>query len=623
MVPTYKRQKSVPGSTGMQNIPLSLATSPLSGVGAGITQIAGQLDVVADRMQRRQDVVSRGRDENAFSTSVSTEWQRVQDEDDMTSPETIQNFNRFVLNKKQELLSNHVGGKDSSAMLETSISNLEGRYERAAISGGRTAVIANLQGQFSDKLTPLTTAVSNGTMTYAAAMTQLNSFASGEGSIGEAMPTSISMDSFDAAASMLAIGSINNDLTKGTLAGNNAALEQFNANPSFGKVLSPSQLQAIHRKISEQRTSLNMANNEYANKRNQFAIDRGYRNYSEVPDPMKMAFASGFKILPKAPREMASPEGKQMADRAALLAAAGGDENDASVKGFDTLIKAASSSKASSATGKLFEDLKRMEDSGVPQNDPAHVAIKRQIDKSNPEWVAAEDRKVKWPNASIAFKTFNRQALSLEKDAKQALMYLTGTKTIMEAKKAALNKSFSGWTTGFIGTASSLRGGSDRSELDAILTRIGGKAMLDALAAMKASSPNGASGMGALNETEGNALRFQEGALSSSAPSATASTLVSLIDGTQSVIKNQQIAIIAAFPTLGKDIKAMYGEAKTDSDGLGGGDEVKEIVLDLNGNPVGNEQTPASLKTESFDEIDANGDGVASPEELAASRARR
>jgi hypothetical protein len=50
MVPKYTSRASVPGSTGMQPVPLSLASSPLSGVGEGLTKVARQLEAAADRI---------------------------------------------------------------------------------------------------------------------------------------------------------------------------------------------------------------------------------------------------------------------------------------------------------------------------------------------------------------------------------------------------------------------------------------------------------------------------------------------------------------------------------------------------------------------------------------------
>jgi hypothetical protein len=55
MVPKYTSRASVPGSTGMQPIPLSLATSPLEGVGEGLTKVAKGIENYADIQIKREE----------------------------------------------------------------------------------------------------------------------------------------------------------------------------------------------------------------------------------------------------------------------------------------------------------------------------------------------------------------------------------------------------------------------------------------------------------------------------------------------------------------------------------------------------------------------------------------
>jgi len=55
MVPKYTSRASVPGSTGMQPIPLSLASSPLEGVGEGLTQVAKGIENYADIQTKREE----------------------------------------------------------------------------------------------------------------------------------------------------------------------------------------------------------------------------------------------------------------------------------------------------------------------------------------------------------------------------------------------------------------------------------------------------------------------------------------------------------------------------------------------------------------------------------------
>ena len=54
MVPKYTRRVSVPGRTGQQQVSLSLASSPLSGVGEGLTKIAKGIENYAN-IQKKQE----------------------------------------------------------------------------------------------------------------------------------------------------------------------------------------------------------------------------------------------------------------------------------------------------------------------------------------------------------------------------------------------------------------------------------------------------------------------------------------------------------------------------------------------------------------------------------------
>ena len=75
MVPKYTSRASVPGGTGMQAIPLSLATSPLIGVGEGLTKIATVSENYADiKIKREEDAellevkkaLAKGREQNTL-----------------------------------------------------------------------------------------------------------------------------------------------------------------------------------------------------------------------------------------------------------------------------------------------------------------------------------------------------------------------------------------------------------------------------------------------------------------------------------------------------------------------------------------------------------------------------
>ena len=75
MVPKYTSQASVPGGTGMQGIPLSLATSPLSGAGEVLMKGASLIGQLAEQQTQREEnaelvqvrtVLAKGREENTL-----------------------------------------------------------------------------------------------------------------------------------------------------------------------------------------------------------------------------------------------------------------------------------------------------------------------------------------------------------------------------------------------------------------------------------------------------------------------------------------------------------------------------------------------------------------------------
>ena len=556
MVAKYTSGASVPGGTGQQQVSLSLATSPSSGAGEGLTQVATALDAAATRIQNREDVISRGRDENAFKTNVSTEWQRVQDQEDLTDRKTFGTFNAFVNQQKADLLSKHRGSANSSTLLDAELTSLAGSYERVAVSATREAQIESLSRQFGDKSNQIISKVASGAMDVPEAFLEINKFAVGDNTVGGALPTNVTLNLVDALQSQIIITKIEGDLRFGDEAGIARAKARLDQNPHFAEILSTSQLVKIEQRIRDQETAAAIADINIAKKLQYAATEMGFDNWAKVPPALKIQHASGWKVEPPKPYAFQSDAGKQAQDRQQLVAMAGGNENAETVRAFDESIAQSNKNAASSKVGKLIQDLQNLKNNNVPDTDPRVKALQIEINNENPEYVAEQDRIQKFVPAVAAFETFNRQALSLVKDAKKALMLLTGENTFKAAKEAAADKSFSTFTSGLLSGAMGLYRGSDRNELDAILTRIGGKAMLDALSALKSASPTGASGMGALNETEGNALRFQEGALDSSAPQTTAATLIDLIENTDSIINSQLNAFKSAFPTRGVNITA-------------------------------------------------------------------
>ena len=592
-VPKFTNRRSVPGTTGMQNVPLSLASSPLTGIGEGITTVSKELDAAGQRIQNREDVIRRGRDGKAFQKALSSEWQRVQDEEDLTDGQTVARFNDFGAKLRADYLAAHTGSANSSALFDSSTTGILGQYEQSIIGASRTAQIKDLSKQFGDHATGILTQVANGSMDVPEAFLAVQGFSVGEHTPGGALPINTNLALVDALQSQIILTSINLDLKAGNEAGLARAEAKLDENPSFANILGSAQLGKLYTRINDQKTAINEAANQELIAQQNYASRLGFSSYSDVPAYLQIEFATGREATPPKPYEMQTDAGRTQADRAYLLRMAGGDESDPAVAAFDAEVRGAAQTPLNSPLGKLIRDKDSLEAQGVPSDDPRVLALQASINAENPDYVAQQDRIQKFAPAVAAFETFNRQAVTLEADAKKALMLITGTKTYLDAKNAVVNKEFSTWTSGTGSFYGQLKPGSVRKELEVILTRIGGKAMLDGLATLKASSPNGSSSLGALNQTEGDALRFQEGGLDASAPQTTSQTLINLIDGTNSVIDSQIKAFRAAFPTLGKDIVAIYPSNKDGDTGggdTGGGDtgagEGDVEDFDLNGDPL-------------------------------------
>jgi len=576
-VPKAQPTQSIQGTTGqtMGNVNYAQGTG-LSGVSEGLIQASSALQQAGQRIQRRNDTINRVKALNEFQTSVSTEWQRVSDEDDLSDPVTLQKFNTFLSDQKSKAMS-YSGSADSMAQMEAQLTDLGARYERQAISGMRTAQIDLLKTSYGDSLNPILKGVTDGSVSVEQALNQVNMLSEDIGGSEESgwnLPRGMVFDLHDAAQSAVAMASIDRHLSVGDW---QSAQSELDRHPEFANIMDGGQMQKVVKRISEQKYAYNIADQSAMRERNQRANDMGFSSWSQVPQSWKIAIATNQPIPGQRGFQPQTEAGKFMADRMSLANIYGEDSTE--VRTLDAMNNSLKASKMSSDVGKLYADKERLVAEGKGPGDPAFDAVDNQINSKNPEFVKQQEKISKFPAAKVALSTFTRQAEQMRDDAKRAIMIWTGTDNWADAQKAAIDEDFALSTTGLGQGLGRFMAGSDVNEISSILTRIGGSRMLEALAALKASSPTGASGMGALNETEGKALMFQEGALDIMAPKTTVQSLLSVIENTDTAISNQQLAFDTAFGTV--DIMPNEtGVTAIDKT------EKKTGMYDLNGNPL-------------------------------------
>ena len=126
MVPKYTSRASVPGSTGQTAIPLSLASSPLSGVGEGMTKVAGQLEAAAGRIQSREDLINSQRATELFLQNEDMEVEKfIKDPNtDLLTTGSVKPYTDAVQQRVQKYLNSYSLSPDGKAKLSAELSGL-------------------------------------------------------------------------------------------------------------------------------------------------------------------------------------------------------------------------------------------------------------------------------------------------------------------------------------------------------------------------------------------------------------------------------------------------------------------------------------------------------------------
>jgi hypothetical protein len=161
IVPKYTSRVSVPGRTGQQQVSLSLASSPLSGIGEGLTKVAGQLEAAADRIQAREDIISSAVASDQFEQETLKSYNSALEAGNILDPKqnTIGNFNAETEQRIMQTLNNFSGSANAKAQLEASLRSRAGQYANQMIRYQNTEQRKYITGKAQNEIAPIASSV--------------------------------------------------------------------------------------------------------------------------------------------------------------------------------------------------------------------------------------------------------------------------------------------------------------------------------------------------------------------------------------------------------------------------------------------------------------------------------
>ena len=139
MVAKYTSRASVPGSTGMKPVSLSLATSPLSGVGEGSTQVASALDAAATRIQNREDVINSQRAMELFTQNEDLEYEKFQKKADLLNTSSVSAYQEDLQKRIENATTAFPLSADALAQSQSDIRATGSTYFRNMLKTSLTA----------------------------------------------------------------------------------------------------------------------------------------------------------------------------------------------------------------------------------------------------------------------------------------------------------------------------------------------------------------------------------------------------------------------------------------------------------------------------------------------------
>jgi hypothetical protein len=294
MVPKYTSRASVPGSTGQQQVSLSLASSPLSGVGEGLTKVAGQLEAAAGRIQAREDIISSAVANDQFEQETLKSYNSALEAGNILDPKqnTIGNFNAETEQRIMQTVNNFGGSANAKAQLEASLRSRAGQYANQMIRYQNTEQRKYITETAQNEMAPIISAITKDPSALRGSVEQIEAIVS---KYAPALDPDSQRSLRDAALSGAMEQSVTGLLNRGAWKEANSMLMD---NPILMRYLDPSKKDQFNRQIANFAQAENKSRVEMAGKVAQLDAIRaaGY-----PVDPRKAAnFIAGTTVAPDA-----------------------------------------------------------------------------------------------------------------------------------------------------------------------------------------------------------------------------------------------------------------------------------------------------------------------------------
>jgi len=503
-------------------------------LGKALSEASAQFEQAQKVIQNREDAIARSREYGQFFSEMSDEFDRVQAESDMTSSQTIADYNQLLESASEQYLSAHAGrSPESYARLAQKIEETKTKFSATLTNNVRKEQRAFITNQFEDQYRGLADQVASGEISLEAARLQSDAYLA---DIDPALPNSEVMGLQDAAEQQLSISALN----RFSNAGEFEALAEFMAsNPAIVASLPSNIAQVYVDKVQQARAIEVKERAEVA------AQERLYREALGIPSNADLPLPYRFLARGLTPPKSAAPlsdAGKAAHDRMWLVKQFG--EKSPEVLLFDRMND--KRPKPESPLGKMLTDLDRAKQQG---DSGAVKALEAKIKGEHPNYEREQELRQSFATVQGAASRETRNLELLGTNIGKILAKATGVQYegvdretfIDEVKKRISQDDFALSVTGPVGKAASWYPGSDAAEAEEMLKQVQGHVAFDALKRMREASPTGGA-LGNVSNFEIERLQAQEGALNLIyAPKATTETLLSTfqsIPGTVRDIRN-------------------------------------------------------------------------------------